>query len=132
MLKKIMLLAMAGIATISSQAQTDTTVKAQGSAGDTVKIGNIIILKNGGSSSSGTSHSDWDFNMYKHNHNKPSNLSTTWMNMDLGFNNFTDNTDYSSAEAQAFAPGSTSDWFNLNNGKSVNFNLWIVMQRLNM
>ncbi len=33
---------------------------------------------------------------------------------------------------QKFAPGSTSDWFHLRTGKSVNVNIWFFMQRLNM
>ncbi|ULQ52328.1 outer membrane beta-barrel protein [Flavihumibacter fluvii] len=132
MLKKITLLAMATIAGVSLRAQTDTAGKTPAITSDTVKIGNIIILKNGGSSNTGTVHSDWDINIYRHNRKKPANLTTTWLNMDFGFNNYIDKTDYNSAETQAFAPGSNENWFNLNNGKSVNFNLWIVMQRLNM
>ncbi|MEO5999201.1 MAG: outer membrane beta-barrel protein, partial [Chitinophagaceae bacterium] len=33
---------------------------------------------------------------------------------------------------QQIAPGSNKDWFNLRNGKSINVNIWIVMQRLNI
>ena len=36
------------------------------------------------------------------------------------------------ATAQAFAPGSNSNWFNLKNNKSVDVNIWFFMQRLNM
>ena len=134
MLKKITILAMAIIAGTSLRAQTDTTVKATESVADTVKIGNIIILKNGGSGtgSIGPSHSDWDINIYRHKRNKPANLSTTWLNMDFGFNNVKDNTNYSGSENWDYAKGSNADWFNQRNNKSINFNLWIVMQRLNM
>lgn len=132
MLKKTTLLAMATIATMSLRAQADTTARPTEPAGDTVKIGNIIILKNGGPANTGTGRSDWDINIYRHNRRKPSNLSTTWLNMDFGFNNVNDKTDYSSADAQAYAPNSEAYWFNQRNGKSVNFNLWIVMQRLNV
>jgi Outer membrane protein beta-barrel domain len=132
MLKKITLLAMATIAAAGLNAQTDTTAKTPDAAGDTVRIGNIIILKNGSSNNGGNARNDWDINIYRHNRSRPSNLNTTWFSMDLGFNNVKDNTNYSSAAAQAYAPGSSSDWFNQRNGKSVNFNLWIVMQRLNV
>jgi hypothetical protein len=66
------------------------------------------------------------------NHIKPSNLSTNWLIVDLGFTNYTDHTNYSSASAQAFAPGGNKDWFNLKNNKSVDVNIWLFMQRLNL
>jgi hypothetical protein len=66
------------------------------------------------------------------NHVKPSNLSTNWLIVDLGFTNYNDNTNYSGAVAQAFAPGGNSNWFNLKNNKSVDVNIWLFMQRLNM
>lgn len=64
---------------------------------------------------------------------KRKNVSTSWFGaFDLGFANFVDNTDYGSAGAQAFAPGADAAWFDLRNGKSINFNLWIVSQKLNL
>ncbi len=129
MLKKITFLALASIAVMSSQAQTDTT-KQPTPAGDTVRIGNIIILKNGG-----TEPTDNDRNVtinINTNRKKSSSKVTNWGIVDIGFNNFIDNTNYASAEAQAFAPGSSEDWFNLRNGKSVNVNIWIFTQRLNL
>ena len=69
---------------------------------------------------------------WKNNHVKPANLSTNWLIVDLGFTNYNDNTNYSSATAQAFAPGGNSNWFNLKNNKSVDVNIWFFMQRLNM
>ena len=65
----------------------------------------------------------------KKNHVKPSNLSTNWLIVDLGFTNYTDNTNYAT---QSFAPGATSDWFSLRNNKSVDVNIWFFMQRLNV
>ena len=66
------------------------------------------------------------------NHVKPSNLSTNWLIVDLGFTNYNDKTNYASASAQAFAPGGNSNWFNLKNNKSVDVNIWVFMQRLNL
>ncbi|MGC4232991.1 MAG: hypothetical protein QM594_08430 [Niabella sp.] len=61
------------------------------------------------------------------------NVTTSWLGgLDLGFANFVDNTVYTAAEAQAFAPGSNADWFDLKNGKSVNVNLWILSQKVNL
>ncbi|MBZ5857930.1 outer membrane beta-barrel protein [Flavihumibacter profundi] len=132
MLKKISLLALVTISGINLMAQTDTTKKTPQNTGDTMRIGNIIILKNGGAGTTGTTYSDWDINIYRHNPGKPKNLSTSWLIFDFGFNNFTDNTNYSSADVAVYAPGSNADWFGLRNNKSVNVNLWIFMQRLNI
>jgi hypothetical protein len=66
------------------------------------------------------------------NRANPSNLSTNWLIVDLGFTNFNDNTNYGSASAQKFAPGGSSDWFKLKNNKSVDVNIWFFMQRLNL
>ncbi|MFL5772857.1 MAG: outer membrane beta-barrel protein, partial [Flavisolibacter sp.] len=64
---------------------------------------------------------------------KPSNLTTNWCIVDLGFANVNDKTNYSSAEAQAFAPGfSSKDQLNYRSGKSINVNIWLFMQRLNV
>jgi hypothetical protein len=66
------------------------------------------------------------------NHVKPANLSTNWLIVDLGFTNYNDKTNYAGATAQAFAPGGNSNWFNLKNNKSVDVNIWLFMQRLNV
>lgn len=75
----------------------------------------------------------WPMPPHMHDkHYKPSNLSTNWLIVDLGFTNYNDKTNYAGATAQAFAPGSNSNWFNLKNNKSVDVNIWFFMQRLNM
>jgi Outer membrane protein beta-barrel domain len=66
------------------------------------------------------------------NHAKPSNISTNWLIVDLGFTNYSDKSNYSGATMQAFAPGSQSYWFTLNTNKSVDVNIWLFMQRLNL
>jgi hypothetical protein len=65
-------------------------------------------------------------------HVNPSNLSTNWLIVDLGFTNYNDKTNYAGTTAQTFAPGSNSNWFNLKNNKSVDVNIWVFMQRLNV
>jgi hypothetical protein len=103
---------------------------------DTVRIGNLIIIKEG------DAHADEsetirirrrreDRDNYKSEY-KPANVSTNWFIFDLGFSNYTDKTDYTSAAAQQFAPGATADWFHLRTGKSINVNIWLFMQRLNL
>lgn len=63
---------------------------------------------------------------------EPANVTTSWWGMDIGFSNFSDNTDYASAEAQAYAPGSNAGYFDLRNGKSMNVNIWFFNQRVNL
>ncbi len=110
--------------------QTDSTGK-EGKSGrnsDTIRIGNLIIITNRDHRKN-TDTTEVDVHTQK---KTPSNLSTNWGIIDLGFNNFTDNTNYSSVAAQQFAPGADKDWFKLRNGKSVNVNIWFLMQRLNI
>lgn len=64
---------------------------------------------------------------------KQKNVKTSWFDgLDFGFSNYVDNTNYSNADAQAYAPGSNAGWFDLRNGKSVNVNLWIFNQKINL
>ena len=121
---------------VSSMAQTDTTVKPApdttvkpAPASDTLRVGNMIIIKKAGEKHGG---SDTEVKISQRKYKKNPNVSTNWVILDLGFSNYTDNTDYSSAAAQAFAPGSNENWFNLRTGKSVNVNIWLFMQRLNL
>ena len=69
---------------------------------------------------------------WRNNHVKPSNLSTNWLIFDLGFTNYNDKSNYAGATMQNFAPGSQPYWFTLNTKKSVDVNIWLFMQRLNL
>ncbi|ANH82497.1 hypothetical protein A8C56_17325 [Niabella ginsenosidivorans] len=60
------------------------------------------------------------------------NVETSWFGIDLGFANFADHTNYGSAGAQAYAPGSNANWFDLRFGKSVNVNIWVLTQKVNL
>ena len=110
--------------------ETDTTIKKE-TKNDTIHIGGMIIIKKPGSE---------DREIITHDHHTvhiprrrtPENLTTNWWIIDIGFSGFNDKTDYASAEAQAFAPGSTDDWFDIKSGKSRNINIWFLMQRLNL
>ena len=81
-----------------------------------------------------SNHGPWPMppHHWKDNHAKPSNLTTNWLVVDLGFTNYIDNTNYAGATAQTFAPGSQKYWFSLKNNKSVDVNIWFFMQRLNV
>jgi hypothetical protein len=126
MKKKFLLLA-ALFAALASYAQTDTTGKSStnNNQSDTIHVGNMVIVRNGKNDNDSVM-----VHTYRHHHNyyKPSNISTNWVILDLGFANYNDKTNYPSS----FAPGSTKDWFNLRTGKSVDVNIWLFMQRLNL
>ncbi len=116
---------------LTAIAQNDSTRNNNG-PGDTIRVGNMIIIRKGGEVRS-EDHEDRKETHISHRHYyRPSNISTNWAIVDLGFANYNDRTDYSSAAAQQFAPGSNADWFNLRNNKSVNVNIWLFMQRLNV
>lgn len=126
-MRKFYFLAAALCLYASTYAQTDSTKKER--TADTIRVGSMIIIKRGSSHKN-----DNDGSAVEITHkrvNKPSNVRTNWGVFDIGFNNYRDNTMYSSAAAQQFAPGGNEDWFNLRNGKSVNINIWFFMQRLN-
>ena len=110
----------------TSFAQTDTSTNKTQQV-DTIRIGTMIIVKKRKNSNNGSTTVT-----IEKTHSRPSNVTTNWGIVDLGFNNYTDNTNYASAAAQQFAPGSNEDWFKLHNGKSVNVNIWFFMQRLNI
>lgn len=111
-------------------AQTDTTGK-PAPAGDTIRVGGIIIIRKPGQKGREVIH-DREYRITSRRREKPSNISTNWWILDLGFSNFTDKTNYGSAAAQAYAPGSNNSWFDLKNGKSRSVNVWFFMQRINM
>ncbi len=127
-MKKILLAAMALSLAMSGFAQTDTT---NNDKADTIKIGGMVIIKRGNKSDT-TRKRDISISNRNRDRKKNANVSTNWWIVDLGFANYSDNTDYSSVGTQAFAPGSTEESFNLKTGKSINVNIWLFMQRLNL
>lgn len=125
---KQQLLFMAGLClSLAGFGQTDSTQKKDHS-GDTLHIGTMVIVKTGDPYSGDGTEVHVNSRHYYH----PSNISTNWVIVDLGFANYDDKTNYASADAQQFSPGATSDRFNLRYGKSVNVNIWFFMQRLNV
>lgn len=130
-MKKIFTLCIALSTILTAFSQTDTTGK-QAPAEDTIRIGGMIIIRKAGSKDhemvKEKEHKEW----HRKNSSKPSNISTNWWIVDLGFSSYKDNTNYSSAAAQAYAPGSNSTWFDLKDAKSRNVSLWFFMQKLNI
>jgi len=129
--------------TLSSLAQTDTTgtsrkdtteasrstsQKRGADQQDTIRVGNLLIVRSGSQE-----HGERSLRVrHYHNGYQPRNISTNWGIVDLGFANYNDRTNYASVGAQQFAPGATNDWFKLRTGKSVDVNIWIFMQRINL
>jgi hypothetical protein len=122
MLKTIFFTA-AFFAVLNTDAQNDSVAKSNVRGNDTLHVGNMVILRNG-------SNDEDTMNIRPRHHRNyhPSNITTNWVIVDLGFANYNDMTVYPSS----FAKGSTKDWFNLKTGKSVDVNIWVFMQRLNL
>ena len=131
-MKQLNILLAAVFFCISASAQTDTTVTKKN---DTMRIGNIIIVKKGKKFSIDSSSKE----LAKQNFERKqkSKVSTNWWIVDLGFANYDDQTNYVMANTGGYLqdkPGSSfskSD-FRLRTGKSVNVNIWLFMQRINL
>lgn len=131
-MKKIWTVSLALCIALFSFSQADTTGKETRSAeADTIKVGGITIIRKGGKEKDAPVKKEIEIAGRKQQ-KKSSNLSTNWWIVDLGFANYTDNTNYSSLAARQFAPGSNEDWFQLKNEKSSNVNIWFFMQKLNV
>ena len=128
-MKSILLLCVAACLFNSGFAQQDTTGKK--ATDDTIRIGGMIIIKKADPNDREVIIEDKTVRIPSRR-KKPENLTTNWWIFDIGYSGFEDKTNYASPEAQAFAPGSTEDWFDLRGGKSRSVNIWVLMQRLNM
>jgi len=111
-------------------AQVDTTGK-QNNDVDTIKVGGMIIIRKHNGENEITQNKKEKSESH-HHYYRSSNLSTNWWVIDFGFSNWVDNTDYSSSEAQSFAPKSSKESLKIKTWKSRNMNIWLFMQRLNM
>lgn len=130
-MKRIFTLCVALCSITTLFAQTDTTGTNTVPKDDTIRIGGMVIIRKPGSKDRQVIR-DKEYTMKNRKTGKQSNLTTNWWIMDIGFANFKDNTDYGSAAAQAYAPGSNATWFDLKDFKSRTVNLWFFMQKLNM
>lgn len=112
---------------LTGLAQTDSSA----TENDTIRVGGMIIVKKRGQDG----HKETEVKTY-HRKSGNSRVSTNWWIVDLGFANYNDKTDYKGADIQnpatGFAPGLGKDDFKLRTGKSVNVNIWVFMQKLNL
>ncbi len=136
-MKKFTLLMAILLPGLIASAQTDSTAVSDSThaKNDTIRVGNILIIKKGGKGSKeekGTSITMGRSNTQRNN----SKVSTNWFIFDLGFANYDDQTDYTNTgNFLVNKPGTASFGkgdFKLRTGKSVNVNIWIVMQKLSL
>jgi Outer membrane protein beta-barrel domain len=128
-MKQLITFLAAAIICSTASAQTDSTTTKKS---DTIRIGGIIIVKNG--------KKDKDVNITMGRKDKTKkknpNVSTNWWIVDVGFNNYTDKTNYATAGSYLINrpgyPNLDKNDFKLRAGKSVNVNIWLFMQRLNL
>jgi Outer membrane protein beta-barrel domain len=128
-MKQLITFLAAAIICSTATAQTDSTTTKKS---DTIRIGGIIIVKNG--------KKDKDVNITMGRKDKTKkknpNVSTNWWIVDVGFNNYTDKTNYTPSVSYLINrpgyPNLDKNDFKLRSGKSVNVNIWLFMQRLNL
>ena len=131
-MKRIFTLCIALCTICTVFAQTDSTVTPKTPEGDTIRIGGMIIIRKPGNKNREVVR-EKEYNMHNRRSDKPSNLSTNWWIVDLGFSNYNDESNYISAIASGFADaGIGKDELKLKAGKSRNVNLWFFMQKLNV
>ena len=134
-MKRILPAIVAAFITMSAFSQDSTKQKAPDSArhhktADTIRIGGMIIIKSGDKTDSSKRHISISGRPQR---NKNANVQTNWLIVDLGFANYSDNTNYSNAAASGFTgAGVGEEQLNLRTGKSVNVNLWLFMQKMNI
>jgi hypothetical protein len=98
---------------------------------DTIRVGGMIIIKDGKRDDG--EKKDRNITISNHKKRKSSNISTNWWIVDLGFSNIKDETNYPAAIASGFLDNSIGkDQLDLKTGKSVNVNVWMFMQKLNV
>lgn len=146
-MKRLLLSAIIIFCSIITKAQTDTT--GTGNNGDTVHVGNFIIIRNhreGNTNYDSVPPRRDNFSIlrisrdrYKEQKQLPNRtITTNYFVFDLGFANYHDKTDYSSQDAQSFlhapvgGPAFQKNDLKLITGKSSNVNIWLFMQKLNV
>lgn len=125
---KRLLLAMIALSGAMVGMAQDSTAKDKA---DTIKVGGMIIIKDHKTGDGDKKNNN--VTISNHHKKKSSNISTNWWIVDIGFANLKDESNYAQAASQNFVQqGFTKDNFDLRTGKSVNVNIWMFMQKLNM
>ncbi len=129
-MKRIFTLCMILCTVLTGFAQTDTT----GKSSDTIKVGTMTIIRKPGNNRDENTKDKHIIISNGNSHYKPSNISTNWVIVDLGFANYNDKTNYAAAQSSGFVGAGIGDKDNLKlkTIKSVNVNIWLFMQRMNL
>ena len=133
-MKRIFMLCAGLCALMTGFAQNDSTAKQKP---DTIKVGGMTIIRERGKNDNVDINDNRDHDRNDHQYRRRVNtrrtITTNWIIPDIGFSNYNDQTKYRNSDAvNAIAPGSTEDWFKLRPIHSVNFNLWLFMQRISL
>lgn len=128
-MKKLILLLATAIICLNLTAQEVPEKKDE--KNDTIRVGGMIIVKKGKKAG------DVSVNIgHDNGKKKRKNISTNWWIVDLGFANYNDKTNYANAGSYLVNrpgyPGLDKNDFKLKAGKSINVNIWVFMQRLNL
>lgn len=131
-MKKIYILAvlvLMSAAAFAQQPKNDSIYNPRNN--DTLRIGNILIIKKNRKAKGDTSRNE-TFEITRRN--SKSRISTNYFIVDLGFSNWDDQTNYAAAgnylvSRPGFPAMDRSD-FKLKGGKSINVNVWFFMQKL--
>src|SRR5688572_14854263 len=104
--------------------------------GDTIRIGNILIIKKGKPGRDNGDNVTVTMGRHYKEPKKLPKVSTNWGVFDLGFTNYDDKTDYANTGSylvnQPGSPDLGRGDFKLNTNKSSNVNIWFFMQRLSL
>ena len=152
-MKRILLAGIVMLSSLATIAQTDTTSTPQtdttgNNSGDTVHVGNFIIIRKKGVNDDYNPPKRSDYiiiniphkgSYHSEENHKRSRVSTNYLIFDLGFANYRDKTDYSSPEAMNYLhydpaneqPFQKED-LKLITEKSSNVNIWFFMQKLSI
>lgn len=127
-MKRIFTLCVALCAAAATFAQTDSTARPMN---DTIRIGGMVIIRKAGGNKDAKPGEE--YKMQRRRGSEPSNLSTNWWIFDVGFSNYTDKSNYTTALSSGFVgTGVGKDQMKLRTGKSRNVNVWFFMQKLNI
>ena len=134
-MKRITLMVATIMVAMAGYAQTDSTTQQS----DTIRVGKYVIIKKKKNPMGEKDNDRSTTVVIERRKQKPTNVSTNWWIVDLGFANVKDETAYGSAAANNYLktirPGEAAfnkNDLDLRSGKSSNVNIWIFMQRLNI
>ena len=96
-MKQLNILLAAVFFCMNASAQTDTTTTKKS---DTMRIGNIIIIKKGKGSEGHKASIEVSKEEFKRKHSKK--ITTNWWQVDLGFSNYDDQTNYANATVDGY------------------------------